>query len=111
MSRARVELNPEQVSKLARLGCSMREIADVLGCDEKTIRNNFRSDVEKGQTEMRNRLRRYMWRAAKAGAPAPLIFMAKNLLGWVDKPAEVTEEKKAPPVLQIVRPPQSQAGT
>lgn len=79
---------PDKVYELASIGCTDREIATFYGIKEDTLRYNFAEQLEKGREYIKIRLRRNMFRAADNLTPAILIFLAKNLLGMSDQPAQ-----------------------
>jgi hypothetical protein len=77
---------PEEVYKLAAIGCTDREIAAFFGVKEDTLRRNFAEELTKGREYVKTRLRMNMFKAADNLNPAILIFLAKNLLGMSDSP-------------------------
>lgn len=81
----RAVVPPEEVYKLAAIGCTDREIAIFFGVKEDTLRRNFAENLEKGREYTKTRLRMNMFRAADNLNPAILIFLAKNLLGMSDQ--------------------------
>lgn len=85
MGRPRKEIDPGLVLKLAERFCSRREVAAVVGCDEKTIRNRFSAEYEKGMEQGRTLLRELQWKSAKNGNVAMLIWLGKQYLGQKDR--------------------------
>ncbi len=85
---------PEEVEKLASIGCTDREIAVFFSVKEDTLRRNFAENLTKGREYTKTRLRMNMFRAADNLNPAILIFLAKNLLGMSDSPIDA--EANAP---------------
>lgn len=83
--RPEIEINPEQVQKLAMLHCSGREIAAFFGCDEKTIRNRFTAEIEKGREKGKMTLRQKQYELAINGNVPLLIWLGKNMLDQKDK--------------------------
>ena len=79
---------PEEVYKLAAIGCTDREIAAFFGVKEDTLRRNFAENLQKGREFVKTRLRMNMFKAADNLNPAILIFLAKNLLGYSDSPVD-----------------------
>jgi hypothetical protein len=75
---------PEEVYKLAAIGCTDIEIAAFFGITESTLRYNFSDYLSKGREYVKTRLRMNMFRAADNLQPAILIFLAKNILGMSD---------------------------
>jgi hypothetical protein len=87
--RKRVNLDLEQVEKLAAIQCTEAEIASVLGVSERTIDRrkhhpDFAEAIARGKARGRVSLRRSLWALAQKGNPAGNIFLAKNLLGYKD---------------------------
>jgi DNA-binding NarL/FixJ family response regulator len=79
-------VTPEDVFKLAALGCSDKEIATWFDVKEDTLRYNFAAIMAKGRQEMKTALRRAMFNNALNGNAALQIFLAKNMLGMSDTP-------------------------
>ena len=86
---------PEEVYKLAQIGCKDREIADWFGIDGNTLRYNFSVELLKGRESLKQSLRRAMLNNAIVHNNAALqIFLAKNILGMSDSP--IDSEANAP---------------
>lgn len=88
MARKRKELalKPEEiVEKLAKIGANDTEIADILGVDQKTVKNNYSEFLRKGRAELKIKLRRKMIQVAGKGNVVMLIFLAKNFLKMTDE--------------------------
>lgn len=85
MGRPRKEIDPRQVEKLAALGCTMDEIASVVGCTKRTLERRFVAEIDKGRQSVKTRIRRWQLRAARGGNVAMLIWLGKQLLGQSDK--------------------------
>jgi predicted XRE-type DNA-binding protein len=80
--RPRKELNAEQVHKLARLGCTQEEIADILGCSQATISERFSIECSHARAELKMSLRRaQVHRATKDRSDTMLIHLGKVYLG------------------------------
>jgi hypothetical protein len=87
--RKRVNIDLDQVEKLAAIQCTEAEIASVLGVSERTIERrkhqpDFAEAIARGKARGRVSLRRNLWTLANKGQPAANIFLAKNLLGYKD---------------------------
>lgn len=87
--RKPVNIDLEQVEKLAAIQCTEVEIASVLGVSVRTIERrkqqpDFAEAMERGKARGRVSLRRNLWSLANKGQPAANIFLAKNLLGYKD---------------------------
>jgi hypothetical protein len=75
-------IDPEQVRKIAQLGCTQEEIGDILGCSPKTLRRRFRAELTRGRAEGRISLRRAQYkRALKDRSDRMLIWLGRVELG------------------------------
>lgn len=90
MARPPLDINPEQVKKLATINCTMEEIALVVGCSVDTLERRFADVIKEGRAHGRSSLRRYMWEAVQKGNITMMIFMSKNLLGYADRTVSET---------------------
>jgi hypothetical protein len=80
---------PEEVYKLAALGCKNIEIADWFGVTEDAISRNFAAELTKGRVAVKISLRRAMLNnACQNNSAAVQIFLSKNLLGMSDNPVD-----------------------
>lgn len=85
MARPKLEIDEDELVRLARLNCHTRTIAKALGVNEKTLRNSYSALIEKKRAEHRIELRAAQDKAIKAGVPSLLIFLGKNELDQRDK--------------------------
>jgi hypothetical protein len=77
-------IDPQEVTRLARLGCTIREIAARFGVSDDTISRRFAGSIEKGRVERKLSLRRRQTEIAMGDGPgstAMLIFLGKKELG------------------------------
>jgi len=80
---------PDEVYKLAALGCKNTEIAQWFGVHEDAIARNFAAELEKGRVAVKISLRRAMLNNAVQNMHASVqIFLAKNMLGMSDSPLD-----------------------
>ena len=79
---------PEDVYKLAAIGCNTLEIARWFDIHENTLRYNFNDVIEKGRQDLKTRLRSAMIKNALNGNVVMQIFLAKNFLGMSDNPTD-----------------------
>lgn len=97
VGRNKVVVDPEEVEKLAALGCRDNEIANWFGIKDDTLRNNFSDNLIKGREDLKITLRRAMLNnACKNMNAAVQIFLAKNLLGMQDTPTNNEDQKPLP---------------
>lgn len=99
MGRPKADIKPEQVAALARIGCTQEEIAAVLKCTPRTLRNRFKEEIRSGMDEMRASIRRWQYMKAKDGNVAMLIWLGKQYLGQKDR----MEETHRAEVIEIER--------
>lgn len=97
VGRDKKVIDPEEVEKLAALGCRDNEIANWFGIKEDTLRYNFTDNLVKGREELKITLRRAMLNnACKNMSAAVQIFLAKNILGMQDTPVDSDSNKPLP---------------
>jgi hypothetical protein len=89
-------VNPDDVYKLAAMGCNDREIARWFDVDENTLRYNFSDVIDKGQMDLKQVLRAAMIKNAVGGNAAVQIFLAKNMLQMSDNPMNSDDKKPLP---------------
>lgn len=88
---------PDEVQKLAALGCTNRDIANFFGIAEDNIVRHFADYITKGREELKISLRRAMLNnACKNNNAAVQIFLAKNILGMSDTPVNSEDQKPLP---------------
>jgi hypothetical protein len=81
----RKDIDADQVRKLAALGCTHEEIADVVGCSHDTISRRFKDEVEIGRRQGNASLRRKQFDLAMSGNVTMLIWLGKQRLGQAEK--------------------------
>lgn len=87
---------PDEVYRLATMGCPDREIAEWFEISESTLRYNFSSYLAKGRTELKQRLRLAQLRVAFEGNPTMLIWMGRQILGQTENPMSSDDDKILP---------------
>jgi hypothetical protein len=102
VGRPKLDIDPEQVKRLARLHCTMQEMADFFGCHRDTLRDNFSAEIDKGRSEGNISLRRKQWQmAVEKGNVVMLIWLGKQMLGQRNEILE--SDNNAPlPIYDIV---------
>lgn len=81
-------VNPEDVYKLAAMGCTTKEIADWFDIPYNTCADNFRDIIQKGKNDLQQSLRMAQIRLALSGNATMLIWLGKNILGQQDNPTD-----------------------
>ena len=88
---------PDEVQKLAALGCTNRDIANFFGIAEDNVARHFADYITKGREELKISLRRAMLNnACKNNNAAVQIFLAKNMLGMSDSPINSDDKQPLP---------------
>ena len=77
-------IDEDLVYRLAKIDCTNKEMAAIIGCCVSTLTKRFSHIIEKGKMSGNKSLRRKMWNMAVRGSPSMLIFLAKNRLGYRD---------------------------
>ena len=85
---------PQDVYKLAQMGCKDSEIGEWFGIDENTLRYNFSVELLKGKLSLNQSLRQAQIRLALSGNATMLIWLGKNILGQSESPLD--SEANAP---------------
>ena len=97
VGRDKTVVPPEEVQKLASIGCKDLEIANWFGINDNTLRFNFSVELLKGREKMKMSLRQAMIKNATQNMNAALqIFMAKNFLGMSDSPSNTEDTAPLP---------------
>lgn len=85
VGRPKIELDRDQIFKLARLHCTIKEIADFFDVDRDTISNNYSAEITKGRADGRIRLRKKQFDLAMSGNVSMCIWLGKQMLDQNDR--------------------------
>lgn len=83
--RRPIELDRDQIIRMAACMCTVEEIAYVMGCSKDTIERNYMDALEEGRAKGRASLRRKQYEVAMTGDKSMLIWLGKQLLGQSEK--------------------------
>ena len=92
-----MEIDEKLVLNLAKIWCTYKEIATIVGCSVDTLENRFMELIDKGYDQGRETLRRAQWHSAIEGKSVPMqIWLGKQKLGQreptpEDNKAQVSE--------------------
>lgn len=78
-------IDREMVQKLAAIGCTNKEIASVLECNDDYLARACADELARGREQGKMRLRQKQMEVAMKGNVPMLIFLGKNMLGQSDK--------------------------
>jgi hypothetical protein len=87
---------PEDVYRLAAIGCTDSEIARWFDLAESTLKYNFREIIAKGREDVKMTLRQAMLKNALGGNAVMQIWLSKNMLGMSDNPNNSDDNKPLP---------------
>jgi DNA-binding CsgD family transcriptional regulator len=97
VGRPKIEIDEDLLLKLASIHCTMKEMVDILGVSEDTLKNNFSGIIDKGKATGKMRLRRKQLEVAlEDGNPTMLIFLGKAILSQSDNPLNSDDKKILP---------------
>lgn len=85
MARPKLNINAEEVRKLAELGCKLDEMAAFFNCDRNTLANRFSAEISKGKANLKLSLRRWQIQAAQKGNVVMMIWLGKQMLDQVER--------------------------
>ena len=74
-----------QVEVLAGFGLPQHQIAVLLGCDPKTLRKYFETELSVGDAKATAKVAQTLFNKAVSGDTASLIFWMKARAGWREK--------------------------
>ncbi len=93
--RPKLELNEEQVYKLASLNVTVKDIADVLGCSKSALENNYLDVINEGRANLKTSILRKQYEVGITDKNVTmLIWMGKQHLGQVDKKAVEIDDRR-----------------
>lgn len=84
VGRDKKVIDPDEVEKLAGIGCKDSEIAEWFGIKHDTLKYNFANQLAKGREHLKQSLRRAQLTLALSGNAVMLIWLGKNILGQSD---------------------------
>jgi hypothetical protein len=93
----------ERVRHLAGVGVRQDDIAKIIGCAPKTLRKQFRDDLDRGVAEANAIVAGCLFAAAKGGSVPAQIFWVKTRAHWREKdPAPDSETQAIQPVVLLL---------
>ena len=85
MARPKLEIDEDQVRKLALIQCTMNEIAAVMKCSVDTLERRFADIIKEGREQGTMSLKRKQYEVAMGGNVTMLIWLGKIVLKQVEK--------------------------
>lgn len=96
VGRDKKVIDPDEVEKLAGIGCKDSEIAEWFGIKQDTLRYNFADQITKGREHLKQSLRRAQLSLALSGNAVMLIWLGKNILLQQDNPTNSDSNQPLP---------------
>jgi hypothetical protein len=96
VGRPKIEIDEELLYKLATIHCTMKEMVDILGVSQDTLKRNFAHIIAKGKSDGKMRLRRKQVEVAMSGNHTMLIWLGKQMLGQAETPVNTDDAKILP---------------
>ena len=85
VARPEIEIDEQQVRRLAAMQCTHEEIAAFFGVHRNTIGNRFRDIIDQERNKAKASLRRRMFQEAIDGDARMMIWLSKQYLGMSEK--------------------------
>jgi AraC-like DNA-binding protein len=95
MARPKKEVDPEMIEKLATVGCTIEQIAAVLGVSKDLLHRRFNTALRSGREKGNAALHKKQYQVAMSGNVGMLVWLGKQRLGQTDKVEQRVEEVKA----------------
>lgn len=96
MARPVKEIDEELLYKLAQIHCTMREMSDIIGVSQDTLKRRYADLIDKGKSEGKMRLRRKQIEVAMQGNHTMLIWLGKQMLGQSESPTKDEDKQILP---------------
>lgn len=96
-TKPRIEINLQQVEKLAANGLTQQQIADSLGISVTTIESRlreseeFKDAIKRGKAKGVAVIANQLFEKAKNGDTTSMIFFLKSQAGWKDTPSKTID--------------------
>ena len=86
--RPRKQVDTDLLYKLANIHCTIKEMVDIIGVSEDTLKRRYAGIINKGKAEGKMRLRRKQIEVAMQGNAVMLIWLGKQMLSQSDSPIQ-----------------------
>lgn len=100
VGRPKLDLDVNQIKKLAEIHCTMTEIASIMNCSVDTLENNYSGIIKAAHDRGKCSIRRAQIKKALEGNPALLIWLGKHMLGQHDIVSLTSEEPSVRKLLE-----------
>lgn len=100
--RPKKPIDERGVLKLARIGCTLEEIAAFYNTNERVVRRRFSPIIKVGHSKMRMSVRRNAFKRMMEGNVPMTIFLCKAVCGMRDnEPATIIQSNKETKVIRV----------
>ncbi|KKL80078.1 hypothetical protein LCGC14_2008430 [marine sediment metagenome] len=90
--RPPLNLDEEQIKRLAHINCTMIEIASVMKCSVRTLERGYADIIKEAKEHGKSSLRRELWKSAEKGNVTMQIWLSKQLLGMREPKNDESQE-------------------
>lgn len=80
-----MNLDQQEIERLAQIQCTMQEIAHVMNCSVDTLENRYMDIIQKGKAKGRMSVRRMQFKLLSEGNATMGVWLGKQLLGQKDR--------------------------
>jgi len=80
MARPRKKLDPEMITSLSAIGCTVEQIGVILKCSKDTLERRFAACIKEGRENGNKTLLKKQFELAMAGDRTMLIWLGKQRL-------------------------------
>lgn len=87
--RPLLQIDEDEVLKLAQIGCTVQEMADFFGCSRDVLERRFSGVYQKGFATAKMSLRRQMLAQVEKGSVPMAIWLSKQWLGMKEPKQEI----------------------
>jgi hypothetical protein len=103
MARPPKQIDEKKVEQLAEIGCSEKEIGQLLECSDDLLERRFAGALKKGRAHRNQNLRKLQYESAKRGNITMQIWLGKQWLGQKDKPSTDANIDQLSELLSVFR--------
>ena len=93
--RPKIEINEDELRKLAMMGCTLKEMSAFFNCSVDTLERGFADLIQEGKEKGKSSVRRMLWKhAEQTGNSLALKYLVHNVLKEKLQDEDATTEIK-----------------
>lgn len=90
------DIDPGLIWKLAKINCTLKEMAFITGVNAQTILNHFGDLIDEASATSKGSLRRKQFERAMEGSDRMLIWLGKQWLSQKETPMDTDDDQPLP---------------